>query len=125
MKITRMHTAFRHHWLRSTERPFPFEFDFSQAMDESASSAAGTIPSSISKQKDAFLAACGVSTKGGKRATQTVSTAIDDEQLIRAVLPFIKAQLANEKFDFGTMFSSVQQQVRLCALRLRAYDFWS
>jgi hypothetical protein len=80
-------------------------------MDASAAVSAG-LPSTISKQKDAFLSACGVSVKGLKKGSHGAATAVDDDTLVADVLPFVKAQLANDKFDFGTMFSSIQAQAR-------------
>lgn len=63
-----------------------------------------TVPSSLPKQREAFLAACGVSSKGrlADRSPPAVAAAL---------LPFATAHVNSSAFEFGTMIVTVQQKV--------------
>lgn len=70
-----------------------------------------TIPSSIPKQREQFLNACGIVQKAGKRGAEGRTTA-PDGVILSELMPFVKAHVSGDKFDFGTLFSTIQQKVR-------------
>lgn len=80
-----------------------------------------TIPSGIAQQRDMFLEACGISPKSARSGAVSQQTVTDINDVVRAFLPFVNAQLAGDSFDFGTLLSTIQQKVGVCGAALKSF----